>query len=293
MRSPRLLLLIPLIGCSLPAPDPPVAEFLVADGSATYWVESGPRGITARVSPLILTTANDRFYQVFVGESARSYSDAVFITEPVFRRDLVTGDSTLLLEDSVVGSWEKRYLALSPGAQLLDPDDAEEGDVDFAASSEIDILGVIGPYVLYDQRATVERADYSKTDSSRGAIDIRSGKVVALSDVVRDSSLLGAGGTREKNGVRWRHAGYEVVARFDTARAETQVVLRNSRGREWSLGYIDSRLPRIFWLDQHRTDSRLRIALSEAFDDALLDDGNTQFARGRQPADMVYDAVGR
>lgn len=293
MRSLRLLFLIPLVGCSLPAPEPPVAEFLVADGSATYWVQSGPRGITARVSPLILTTANDRFYQVYVGESARSYSDAVFITEPVFRRDLVTGDSTLLLEDSVVGKWEKHYLALSPGARLLDPDDAEEAEVDFAASGEIDILGVIGPYVLYDQRATVERADYSKTDSSRGAIDIRSGKVVALSAVVRDSSLLGAGGTREKNGVRWRHAGYEVVARFDTARGETQVVLLNSRGREWSLGYVDSRLPRIFWLDQHRADSRLRIALSEAFDDALLDDGNTQFVRGRQPADVVYAAVGR
>lgn len=292
MRSLRLLILIPLIGCSLRAPEPPVAEFLVADGSATYWVESGPKGITARVSPLILTTANDRFYQVYVGESARSYSDAVFITEPLFRRDLVTGDSILLLEDSVVARWEKHYLALSPGARLLDPDDADEGEVDFAASSEIDIAGVIGPYVLYDQRATVERADYSKTDSSRGAIDIRSSKVVPLSAVVRDSSLLGAGGTREKNGVRWRHAGYEVVARFDTARAETQVVLRNSRGREWSLGYIDSRLPRIFWLDQHRADSRLRIALTEAFDDALLDDGNTQFVRGRQ-ADMVYAAVGR
>jgi len=293
MRSLRLLFLIPLIGCSLPAPEPPVAEFLVADGSATYWVQSGPRGITARISPLILTTANDRFYQVYVGESARSYSDAVFITEPLFRRDLVTGDSTLLLEDSVVGKWEKHYLALSPGARLLDPDDAEEAEVDFAASSESDILGVIGPYVLYHQRATVERADYSKTDSSRGAIDIRSGKVVALSAVVRDSSLLGAGGTREKNGVRWRHAGYEVVARFDTARAETRVVLLNSRGREWSLGYVDSRLPRIFWLDQHRADSRLRIALSEAFDDALLDDGNTQFVSGRRSADMVYAAVGR
>ena len=293
MRSLRLLFLIPVIGCSLPAPEPPVAEFLVADGSATYWVQSGPRGITARVSPLILTTANDRFYQVFVGESARSYSDAVFITEPMFRRDLVTGDSTLLLEDSVIDRWEKDYLALSPGARLLDPDDADEGDVDFAASSEVDILGVIGPYVLYDQRATVERPDYSKTDSSRGAVDIRSGKVVALTSVVRDSSLLGAGGTREKNGVRWRHAGYEVVARFDTARAETQVVLRNSRGREWSLGFIDSRLPRIFWLDQHRADSRLRIALSEAFDDALLDDGSTQFVRGPQAADMVYAAVGR
>lgn len=293
MRYPSVLCLIPVIGCSLPAPEPPAAEFLVADGSATYWVQSGPSGITARVSPLILTTANDRFYQVYVGESARSYSDAVFITEPVFRRDLVTGDSTLLLDDSVVGKWEREYLAVSPEARLLDPDDAGEGDVDFAASSEIDILGVIGPYVLYDKRATVERPDYSKTDSSRGALDIRSGQVVALTKVVRDSSLLGAGGTREKNGVRWRHKGYEVVARFDTDRSETQVLLRNGRGREWSLGYVDSRLPRIFWLDQHRADSKLRIALSAAFDDALLDEGDTQFVHEKAAAGMLYPVAGR
>lgn len=281
------------MGCSLPTPEPPAAEFLVADGSATYWVQSGPAGITARVSPLILTTANDRFYQVYVGESARSYSDAVFITEPVFRRDLVTGDSTLLLEDPVVGRWEQDYLAASPGARLLDPDEADEGDVDFAASSEIDILGVIGPYLLYDQRATVERPDYSKTDSSRGALDIRSGKMVALTTVVRDSALLGAGGTRKKDGVTWRHLAYEVVARFDTARAETQVVLRNDRGREWSLGYVDSRLPRIFWLDQHRPDSKLRIALSAAFDDALLEEGDTQFVHSKPAAPELYATADR
>lgn len=245
------------------------------------------------MSPLILTTANDRFYQVYVGESARSYSDAVFVTEPVFRRDLVTGDSILLLDDSVVGKWEKAYLAVSPEARLLEPDDAADGDVDFAASSEIDILGVIGPYVLYDKRATVERPEYSKTDSSRGALDIRSGQIVALTTVVRDSSLLGAGGTREKHGVKWRHKGYEVVARFDTERAETQVLLRNGRGREWSLGYVDSRLPRIFWLDQHRADSKLRIALTAAFDDALLDEGDSQFVHERAAARVLHAAVNR
>lgn len=252
----------------------------MADGSSTYWVRSGPRGITARVSPLILTSADDRFYQVYVGESTRMYEDAVFVTEPVFKRDLVTGDSTLLLDDSVVGKWEKDYLTAAPGARLLDPDEVDEENAEFAASGEVDILGVIGPYVLYDQRATIERADYMKTDSTRGALDVRSGKVVPLTAVVRDNGLLGAGGVRETGGVRWRHAGYEVVARFDTASASTQVILRSLRGHEWPLGFVDSRLPRVFWLDQHRANSRVRIALSQAFDEALIDEGDTQFVQG-------------
>ncbi|MEJ7760282.1 MAG: hypothetical protein WKF55_11915 [Gemmatimonadaceae bacterium] len=279
MRYLYRLLLIPLFGCSFPSAKPPEAEFLVADGSSTYWVRSGPRGITARMSPLILTSANDRFYEVYVGESARSYDNAVFTTEPVFRRDVVTGDSTLLLADPGVSNWEKRYLSMFPGAALLDSDELNDDDVDFAASSEIDILGVVGPYILYDRRTTVERGDDVKTDALRGALDVRSGDAVPLAAVGRDSTVANGGGIRDANGVTWRHAGYEVVARLDTARAETEVVLRNLSGREWILGYVDSGLPRVFWLDEHRAGSKLRIALTAAFDGALIEGGDTQIAQ--------------
>lgn len=51
MRNHSWLLILPLMGCSLPSPHPPAAEFLVADGSSTFWVTSGPQGIHARVSP--------------------------------------------------------------------------------------------------------------------------------------------------------------------------------------------------------------------------------------------------
>src|SRR5215210_196003 len=99
MRNLGWLILVPLAGCSLPEPRPPAAEFLVADGSSTYWVTSGAAGIHARVSPLILTRAGDKYYEVFVGESTRSYQDAIFSAEPIYRRDLVTGDTTVLWQD--------------------------------------------------------------------------------------------------------------------------------------------------------------------------------------------------
>lgn len=275
MKYPRWLFLLPVLGCSLPAPTPPSAEFLVADAGSTYWVRSGPRGISARTSPLILTSANNRFYEVYVGEVTRSYDDALFTREPIYSRDLLSGREKLLWEDVKVAEWESAYLKRNPRAQLIDPED-DGGEVITAATSESDILAVVGPYVLYDRRITLEQENFQQSDSAREAIDIRSGAKVALAALVRDTSILGAGAVRENSEVRWRHSGYDVIAKWDEERAESQVVIRDLRGHEWPLGYVSARLPRIFWLDQPRVDTRVRTALAEAFDDARADDVDTQ-----------------
>ena len=276
MKSPSWLFFLAISGCSLPAPQPPSAEFLVADAGSTYWVRSGPRGISARTSPLILTHANNRFYEVDVGEVTRSYEDAIFSREPIYSRDLVSGAQKLLWEDSKVSAWEKAYLTGNPEARLLDPDEDGTDDVRVAASAESDILAVVGPYVLYDRRVTLERNDYQQSDSSTVAIDIRSGSTVALDALMKDSSILGDGGVREGDRVRWRHAGYDVIARWNEERQESEMALRDRRGREWMLGYVGSRLPRIFWLDEPRVDGRVRRALANAFDEARADDVETQ-----------------
>lgn len=281
MRYRILLTLIPLIGCSLPSPKPPAAEFLVADGSSTYWVTSGPNGVSSRTSPLILTTADNRFYEVYVDEVTRSYEDAIFTREPIYSRDLLTGRKKVLFEDNKVTAWEKMYLTGNPQARLLDPDEDGSDDVSVAATGESDILGVAGPYVLYNRRITLEKSNFEQSDSSRGAVDVRSGETVPITALVRDTSILGAGGVREGNIVRWRHAGYDVIARFDADRAETLVALRDLRGHEWPLGYVDSRLPRIFWLDEPRVDPRVRTALTHAFENATESDADEQFASRR------------
>ena len=276
MKSPSWLFFLAIMGCSLPAPQPPSAEFLVADAGSTYWVRSGPRGISARTSPLILTRANNRFYEVYVGEVTRSYEDAIFSREPIYSRDLLSGAQKLLWEDSKVSAWEKAYLTGNPDARLLDPEEDGEDDVRIAASAESDILAVVGPYVLYDRRVTLERNEYQQSDSSTGAIDIRSASSVPLDALVKDKSILGAGAVREGDGVRWRHGGYDVIARWNQERRESEMVLRDLRGHEWMLGYVGSRVPRIFWLDEPRVDGQLRRALANAFDEAQADDVETQ-----------------
>ena len=287
MKSPRWLLLLPLMGCSLPAPSPPSAEFILADAGSTYWVRSGPRGINARTSPLILTSADNRFYEVYVDEETRSYDDAIFTREPIYSRDLLTGRKKLLWQEPRVTAWEKSYLTANPEARLLDPDEDGSDDVSVAASGESDILAVIGPYVLYDRHLTLEKENFEQSDSSRAAIDLRSGQTVPLEAVVRDTSVLGAGAIREADKVRWRHSGYDVIARWDDERNESQVILRDLRGHEWPLGYVGSRLPRIFWLDEPRVDPGLRRALLTAFDDARSDDYETQLVSNPRPLRVV------
>ncbi|HEX6573401.1 MAG TPA: hypothetical protein VF042_00400 [Gemmatimonadaceae bacterium] len=231
--------------------------------------------MTARTSPLILTTADNRFYEVYVGEETRSYANAVFTREPIYSRDLLSGREKLLWQDAEVSAWEKQFLKDNPRAERLS-EDAEADDPTVSATGQSDILAVMGPYVLYDRWVMLEREDYQQADSSREAIDIRSGKAVSLSAVVRDTAILGPGAVREKDNVRWRHSGYDVVARWDEERGESRVFLRDRRGNEWTVGYLAARLPRIFWLDEPRVDPRLRNALATAFDDARADDIDTQ-----------------
>ena len=275
MRSSLLVVLIPLMGCSLPAPEPPAAEFLVADGSTTYWVKSSRHGISARTSPLILTHADNKFYELYVGEVTRSYEVAIFIREPIYRRDLLSGDSKVLFEDARISAWEKSYLQRNPDARLLEPEEDSFEDVALAATGESEILAVAGPYVLFEQWATLERDDFQQADSARSAIDIRSGRSIPISALVRDTAVLGAGAETHGKDLRWRHAGYDVIARWDDDRSETAIILRNRGGREWPLGYVDTRLPRIFWLDEPKVDKTLRDALVTAFEDARADDVDT------------------
>lgn len=258
----------------------------MADASTTYWVKSGPRGITARTSPLILTSADDRFYEVYVGEVTRSYEDALFTREAIYRRDLLTGDSKLIYDDSRISRWEMAYLSQNPDARLVEPDEEGTDEISVAAMGEADILAVAGPYVLYDVRSTLEREDFQQADSARGAIDIRSGEPIPLASLVRDTAILGAGGVREKDGVKWSHAGYQVLSRWDEERGESSVSLRDRRGREWQLGYVDTRLPRIFWLDTPQVEVGLRNALGQAFEEARAEDVETHLVirRHRLPA---------
>jgi hypothetical protein len=269
MRHILLVVIALTIGCALPPPPPPVAEFLVSAGDQTYWVRSDNSGLRVRGSPLILARTGGRYYELFVGEVDRSFPKALLSGERVFRRDLATGDSALIFEDTAIVHLAEQYHRRHPSAPALGPDDDPDDDVDITAVGETDILNVLGPYVALEHRLSIDRAqDDDSDDTTRTVIDLRTGKTVAFDRMLRDSTVQEAAGEGGLVNRRWRHDGYDVVSRYDSLHKANTLALRDRAGREWKLGMVESSFVQVFWLDKPRIDARTRRALAHAFNDA-------------------------
>jgi len=271
MRHPTILFLTLSLagGCALPPPPPPIAEFLVSAGDQTYWVRSDNSGLRIRGSPLILARTGGRYYEIFVSEIDRSFPKALLSGERIFRRDLASGDSTLIYDDTAVVHLAEQYHRDHPRAPLLGPDDDPDDDIDITAVGETDVLNVLGPYVAIEHRLSIERSDeHDLDDTTRAVIDLRNGKPVELDRMLRDPSVQEAAGEGGMVNRRWKHDGYDVVSRYDTAHKMNALAMRDRRGREWKLGLVATSFVQIFWLDKPRVDAQTRHALARAFNDA-------------------------
>ena len=103
MISRRFLWLL-LLGACAPVSKgpPPRTEFLVANADSTFWVTAGARGIRMRGAPIVLAREAGRFHELYVADDDRSFYDAIFVGQRLYRRDLITGDSMQLLSDGEV-----------------------------------------------------------------------------------------------------------------------------------------------------------------------------------------------
>ena len=269
MRLPIVILVALTASCALPPPPPPQAEFLVSAGDQTYWVRSDNSGVRVRGSPLILARTAGRYYEIFVGEIDRSFPKALLSGERVFRRDLATGDSTMIYDDTTVVRLAEQYHRDHPRAQLLGPEDDPDDDIDITAVGETDILNVLGPYVALEHRLSIERQDeHDQDDTTRAVIDLRNGKPVELDRMLRDPSVQEAAGEGGLINRRWKHEGYDVVSRYDSTHRMNALAIRDRGGREWRLGLVATSFVQIFWLDKPRVDPQTRHALARAFNDA-------------------------
>ena len=260
---------LPQTETALPPPPPPIAEFLVSAGDQTYWVRSDNSGLRIRGSPLILARTGGKYYEIFVSEIDRSFPKALLSGERIFRRDLASGDSTLIYDDTAVVHLAEQYHRDHPRAPLLGPDDDPDDDIDITAVGETDVLNVLGPYVAIEHRLSIERSDeHDLDDTTRAVIDLRNGKPVELDRMLRDPSVQEAAGEGGMVNRRWKHDGYDVVSRYDTAHKMNALAMRDRRGREWKLGLVATSFVQIFWLDKPRVDAQTRHALARAFNDA-------------------------
>jgi hypothetical protein len=166
------------------APPAPPADFLLAAGDSTFWVTSGPTGVRVRGSPLILARYGDRFYEVYVADEDHSFYDAVFTTQRIYRRDLLSGDSTVVFVDTAVAAAARGYGAAHPSQTPLAADEDAADDPSTSVSGEVDIVDVDGPFLSYEYRASVDTKAGGPADAGdmagrqtlrRGVVDLRSG----------------------------------------------------------------------------------------------------------------------
>ena len=74
-----------------------------------------------RGAPLQLARVDGRLYELYVADDDRSYEDAILVGQRVYRRDLVTGDSVLVYQDTLVPHLARLYSRLHPDDRPLRP----------------------------------------------------------------------------------------------------------------------------------------------------------------------------
>jgi hypothetical protein len=179
------------------AAPPPRAEFLLSAGDSTFWVASGPGGVHVRASPMLLARLDGRLYEVYAADDDRSYYDAVFTTQRVYRRDLVTGDSVPVFDDPTVVRLARGYAAAHPHEAPLAPDEEAAEEPRTVATTEVSLVDVHGPFLSMEQRDDHDvDGERHRHVAHRAVVDLRSGRHASLVDLLGDSLagvVVGAG----------------------------------------------------------------------------------------------------
>ena len=178
-------------GCSAPrdrgaarTPAPPPAEFLVSTQDSTFWISTAGAKVRARGAPLTLARYDGRFYEIFIADDDRSYSDALLVGLRVYRRDLERGDSAIVFEDSIVPRVAREYSRSHPDAHPLAPDEDGDEDPPTQALADLQVVDVHGPYLSFEYHVDVTIGGMQPWHATRrGVIDLRSGKPARVADL--------------------------------------------------------------------------------------------------------------
>ena len=181
---PALLLLLASACDGDQGPMPPASEFLVAAGDSTFWIRTGREGVSVRGAPIALARLDGRLYELYVTDDDRSYFDAVMVGQRLYRRDLITGDSSAVVEDTTVASLAAAYARAHPSERRLAPDEEANPDPELYATADLEIVGVHGPYLSFEHHSDIGLPDGSEIHSiRRGVVDLRTGKARLPADL--------------------------------------------------------------------------------------------------------------
>jgi hypothetical protein len=178
-------------GCRQAAPadlPAPAAEFLVTAGDSTFWITRADGQFRIRRAPLTVAKVDGRFYELYVADDDRSYFDALLVGQRIFRRDLLSGDSLQVFEDLRVSGIARAYAAAHPSERPLKGDEDGSDDPHTVATSEAELLDVVGPLLSFAHHIDIDIVNAEDTHLvQHGVIDLRDGKRVTLAQVFGDS----------------------------------------------------------------------------------------------------------
>jgi len=190
-----------LLGSCTPTPRAvarPDAEFLLVSDDSTAWVRTAADTVVVHRAPMIIVALDGRLVELYVAEEAIDYADATFLATRVFRRDLVTGDSTLVFADSTVLREALAYLRTHPTAEPLGDDDEPDPD-SRSVEASIAPLEVLGPMLGLEVHVDRSAGDVGTHDTYHASIDLRTGRRLALSQVIAPASAADAALTARRN----------------------------------------------------------------------------------------------
>lgn len=202
MPAPRVVTLITILvlcACGRDTRRPPRTEFLVFAGDSTFWVRPEQARLRVRGSPIQLARVGERLVELYVTDDDRSFRGALLVGQRIYRRDLITGDSSIVFDDTTITSVARWYAHEHPDDRPLRPE--EETDVE----PHVDVLGEVvtvdqhGPFLSFEYRVDgVLEGTNEMHEVRRGVVDLRDGSSATLPELFGDSvaAVLAAEGAR-------------------------------------------------------------------------------------------------
>ena len=181
----RVAFAVLLAACAPAARDSarPTAEFLLVSDDSTAWVRSSADTVIVQRAPMLLATLRGRLIEIYVADEPIHFSDMTFLVSRVFRRDLVSGDSTLVYADSTVLRDVIDYVRSHPGAERLESDEPAD-DASRAVEASITPSAVIGSTLGIEVHVDRTAGELGSHDTYRATVDLPTGRRLALGDVI-------------------------------------------------------------------------------------------------------------
>ena len=153
-------------------------------GDSTFWVHTGAAGIRARGSPLHLARFRGRYYEVYITDDDRSYTDALIIGQQMYRRDLLSDDSALVFEDTTISHIARWYGRAHPDDHPLEDNDDPDAEPHVTAQSELSTVAQHAQYLSYEYKANLTVTGSEEWHiARRGVVDLRDAAAPSVADI--------------------------------------------------------------------------------------------------------------